>query len=119
MRADYAGLAALAADLRAALGPAAAITAAYYPDGRQEALLLATKACVTSEQCSDSTEGVACRRFGQLGRWCFASHMARQLLRIRDLPRARLAPVGHIHADTRLQDACKQPGLYCRGAPGA
>ena len=41
---DYEGLAALLADMRAALGPRACITAAYYPDGRQEALLLRTQA---------------------------------------------------------------------------
>ena len=37
---DYAGLARLLAALRAALPPGAPLTLAYYPDGRQEALLL-------------------------------------------------------------------------------
>lgn len=37
---DYAGLAALARGLRRTLEPGAAITMAYYPDGKQEGLLL-------------------------------------------------------------------------------
>ena len=39
MAADYAGLAALVKETRAALDPAAVLTLAYYPDRRQEALL--------------------------------------------------------------------------------
>lgn len=39
--ADYAGLAALIRELRASLEPRAVLTAAYYPDGKQEAALVA------------------------------------------------------------------------------
>jgi GH18 family chitinase len=38
LQADYAGLHALAVELRAALGPGRVLTLAYYPDGRQEAM---------------------------------------------------------------------------------
>ena len=44
VKADYAGLARLARDLRAALPAGARLTLAYYPDGRQEAELRASGA---------------------------------------------------------------------------
>ena len=40
VKTDWAGLGALAQELRTALPSSASLTAAYYPDGRQEALLL-------------------------------------------------------------------------------